>query len=254
MKKNNNPITIYWSPYYPITQMMSDWSFLYPKPKTLFSELYKNKDKENVGRSFFTCPAFADKLKKTLVIRSATNSSHEYDFTDNKQYLNPITDLCIELQKIRQSSVTFGSTVSYSLNYMFFAEESVEAYFTPPMFHEPRYTKYASAIPGQFNIGEWFRPFNFEVQLWKNKGEIHLEENEPLFYVEFQTDRPVILKRFNVTETLFRYSNASTWSSSIFGLGDSLSKRYERFKNVGYREKILTEIKKNLVDEEPYKF
>ena len=64
----------------------------------------------------------------------------------------------------------------------------------------------------------------------------------------------IILKRFNITEKLFLYANANAASSSIFGLGDSLLKRYERFKNVGYREKILTEIKKNLVDEEPYKF
>jgi hypothetical protein len=254
MKKNNNPIIVYWTPYYPMHQVVSDWTFLYPKPKSLFSELYKNKQKENVGGSFFTCPALSNKIKKILVIRGATNTSYEYDFTDNKEYLNPITDQYLELKKVREPSVNFGPTVSYSLNYMFFAEESVEAYFTPPMFHEPKYTKYASAIPGQFNIGEWFRPFNFEVQLWKNKGEIHLEENEPLFYVDFQTNRPVILKRFNVTERLFLYSTAISGSSSIFGLGDSLSKKYERFKNVGYREKILTEIKKNLIDEEPYKF
>ena len=62
MKKNNNPITIYWSPYYPITQMMSDWSFLYPKPKTLFSEflhfLKQWEDRKNI-----TLP---DKVKDLL--------------------------------------------------------------------------------------------------------------------------------------------------------------------------------------------
>jgi hypothetical protein len=252
--KNNNPIVVYWSPYYPVNQMANDWSFLYPNPKTLFSELYKDKQKENIGRSFFTCPAFASKTKKMLVLRNATNSSHEYDFTNNQEYLKPIGDLGIELRKLRQASVEFGSTLSYSLNYMFFAEESLEAYFTPPMFHEPKYTKYGTAIPGQFNIGNWFRPYNFEIQLWKEKGEVHLKENEPLFYVEFQTDRPVILKRFNITERLFVYSSANSGSASIFGLGESLSKRYKRFKDVGYREKILTEIKKNLIDEEPYKF
>jgi hypothetical protein len=254
MKKNNNPIIVYWSPYYPVHQVVSDWSFLYPSPKTLFSDLYKNKEKENTGSSFFTCPALANKTKKMLVFKSAMNTSHEYDFTDNKEFLNPMTDHYIQLQKRRQASVDFGSSVSYSLEYMFFAEESLEAYFTPPMFHEPKYTKYGAVIPGQYNIGSWFRPYNFEVQLWKNKGEIHIEEDEPLFYVEFQTDRPILLKRFNITERMFLYSNANAGSASLFGLGESLSKRYKRFKDVGYREKILTEIKQNLIDEEPYKF
>jgi hypothetical protein len=254
MKKNNNPITVYWSPHYSANLLTNDWSLLYPKPKTLFSDLYKEKEKENTSRSFFTCPSFSNKSKKTLVFQNSCNSSHEYDFTNNKEYIKPISEHHLQLEKVRPATLSIGPTLNYSLSYIFFAEESVETYFIPPMFHEPKYLKYAAPIPGQFDIGNWFRPYNFEVQLWKNKGEIHLEENEPIFYVDFQTDRPIILKRFNITERLMLYSSEMSNSGSIFKFGESLFKKYTRFNSVGYKEKILTEIKKNLIEEEPYKF
>jgi len=72
--------------------------------------------------------------------------------------------------------------------------------------------------------------------------------------MEFKTDRPIFLHRFILSKKLKQYEQATIRSRHIFQNFLTLNKRYERFKNVGLREKILTEIKKNLVDEEPYKF
>ena len=43
MKQNKNPIVIYWSPLMSAAEPVTDWTFLYPEPKNLFSDLVKNK-------------------------------------------------------------------------------------------------------------------------------------------------------------------------------------------------------------------
>jgi len=40
----------------------------------------------------------------------------------------------------------------------------------------------------------------------------------------------------------------------LLGNFKPLASKYQKFKDVGFKEKILTEIKKNLIEEEPYKF
>jgi hypothetical protein len=251
MKKNKNPIIIYWSPFMSDDAPKIDWTLLYPEPKTVFADLVKDKTKHSGKDSYFACPAVTNKLKNIFVFFNSLKSSHTYDYTDGKEEIQLLNNHGLHLQKTRPSSVNKGPTLLYSLSYIFFSEESLDAYFTPPMFHKPGYIKYGHTMPGEFNVGEWFRPYNFEVQVWNDKGEIHIEEDEPLFYVEFKTDRPIILKKFNCNKTLTLYAESNAISSFVFGRGEGLLKKYKRFKDVGFREKILTEIKKNLVDQDP---
>jgi hypothetical protein len=250
-RNSKDPIIVYWSPFMKMDGRKRDWSFLYPEPQTLFIDTVKNKRKESGKDSYFACPAVASKIKKILVFNSPMRSSHEFNFENDNEYLEPTDEVFLYLDKTRPASSDNGPTLIYSLSYIFFAEEPLDIYFTPPMFHEPKYMKYGSIIPGEFDVGQWFRPYNFEVQTWKNKGEIHLEEDEPIFYAEFKTDRPIILKKFNCNDVLSSYAEANATSSFVFGRGEGLIKKYKRFKDVGFREKILTEIKKNLIDENP---
>ena len=75
-----------------------------------------------------------------------------------------------------------------------------------------------------------------------------IKENEPLFYVEFKTDRPIILKRFNMNNQLDKIARGNVFSSNLFGKGQTLLSRYIKFNNSGLRDKILKEIKNNLID------
>jgi hypothetical protein len=253
MKKNSDVINVYWA--IPNQENNDqDWSFLYPKPKTLFSELIKErKDPKNLD-SFLVCPAVGHKFKKTLVFNNAINSSYEFGRYDNGFYINPTSDQYINAVNARKEILFNKPTFEFSLSYLFFADSPMDVSFTSPYFHKPQYMQSGASIPGEFNIGQWFRPYNFEVQTWLDSGEFHIKENEPLFYAEFKTDRPIALHRFNITKQLNQYKNSNTLSINLFGPFQSLSEKYEKFKQVGYREKILTEIKKNFIDEEPYIF
>lgn len=243
-------INVYWAPFITINQNGGDWSLLYPKPITLFNDLLNTKSKNKTNNSFFACPAFADKTKKILVFKNPEDMEYEYDFSNGNQSINPKSDFFITIQNAREDAISPGPLLSIKLEYVFFSDEPLDAYFTPPFFNPPGYTKYASVIPGEFNIGKWFRPYNFEIQTWSPKGNIIFKKNEPLFYVELKTDKKINLHRFDCTDKLIAIGAASANSGSIFGRGKSLISRYNRFTDVGLREKVLTEIKKNIIKED----
>lgn len=242
------PITVYWSPYLD-SQQEKDWSFLYPKPVNLFSDHLKNKNKSSKNH-FFQCPASALKMKKTLVFNSPMTFGYDYDFTDNKTIIEINTKEAILMYNMRDSMLDTGPNFKVALSYSFFADQSLDVSFTSPFFHKATYMQGACSVPGNFNIGEWYRPYSLELQAWSNKGSINFVENEPLFYAEFKTDRPIILKRYSQSDLLIKYSHSNVDSTNLFGIGQTLKSRYERFRSVGMREKILTEINKNIIDEE----
>jgi hypothetical protein len=128
-----------------------------------------------------------------------------------------------------------------------FCEEDVDVSFTGPYFHKSEYSRYGSIIPGEFNIGSWFRPYVFEMQTWSNSGEIHLKEYEPLFYAEIKTNKKIVLKQFNLNDKLIAYAKECIKSPIIFPKLP-LVDRYAKFKNVSLNTKILKEIKNNLID------
>lgn len=250
---NKKPINVYWSLVNDDTDD-TDWTFLYPKPKTLFSNLIKDRKDAKNFFSYFSCPAISSKFKKILVFNSSFDASYKYGYNEETPYIIPTSENFINAFPIREETMNKKPTFQFSLHYCFFADESLDAYFTPPFFHKPEYMKYASPMPGEFDIGKWFRRYNFEVQVWESDGEIYIKTDEPLFYVEFKTTRPIVFHRFQSNNILQKYEKANISSMDIFGKFQTLEEKYNKFKQVGYREKILTEIKKNLIEEEPYKF
>jgi hypothetical protein len=209
----------------------------------------KIKLKDSPKGSMFTCPAVSNKFKKTLIFKISLDFAYEYDFLDQNKKINPISDYSLSTFIQREQSIQSGPIIDIALRYILFADEPLNVSFTSPFFHEPKYTKYGSLIPGEFDIGQWFRPFNAEIQTWKQKGNIVFEKDEPLFYAELKTDREIILKQFSLSDKLYDYMNSCVETTTMFGKGQTLLSRYTRFKEIGMREKILTEINKNLIQD-----
>lgn len=241
----NKPINIYIC-LGDIKEGELDWTYLYPRPKPLFDIIKENRFLENIENNFVSCPALSNKFKKILVFENALKGTYSYDFSDGKQIFQPTSKTYLSYN-VKNKSINTGPMVQFDLTYSMFSDESLDAYFTPPFFHKPEYMKYGSVIPGEFNIGKWIRPFFFQVQMWENVGTFELKE-EPLFYMELKTDRPIKVHYFKASEQLFKYIYSGINLSSFFGKGRSLSERYARFENVGMRSKVLAEIKNNLIE------
>lgn len=221
--------------------------FLYPLPKQLFSELIKIRSKKKNLSPFFQCPAMSESMKSTYFFDSPFNLTFPYDFRDGNKKETLVHG--VKFISDRDDTLSVGPIVRLELQYYMFAEEPLEAIFTPPYFHKPKHQIHGSALPGQFDIGQWFRPYVTEFQMWNETGTFVLEKDEPLFYVRFNTDKKVILKRFEMTPKTYQYSKTVVSATDMFPLGSRLIERYKSFKNVGLREKILKEIKANIIDD-----
>ncbi len=247
-KVNKKPLKVYWAPG--VYNSEEDLSFFYSKPESLFNNARKFRKKENSQPGILACPAFTDLYKRVAVFTSPITCKYEFDYTDKNKMLRPMTKAELPLiRNSREDMFDYGPIFFLSLGPLLFAEEPVVMRFTPPYFHKPQYTQDGTVMPGEFNIGEWFRPLSFELQMWNHKGEIKFVEGEPLMYLEFFTDRPIELIRFDHTEVIHKYVKTMLKVSTAFGKSP-IAKKYERFRNVGMREKILKEIKNNLVGNE----
>lgn len=245
MKKDEkDSITVYWAPA--VAPVDGSWDLLYPEPTNLYSDLMSDKNPNRGLTSYLLCPAASNKFKRTYVITQPHDSSYFYDFTDEKNpIIAPTSKMSIGCEIKRAPTVKAGPTVEFYLRYIFFAEESVNARFTPPMFHPAKHTNYGTTVPGDFDIGSWFRPFPLEMQLWGNSGEIKFKEGEPLFYVEFDTDREIVLKRFSFTQELHNYAKHCV---TFYNQEYSLIKRYNQFRRTKMNDLVLKEIKKNCIN------
>jgi hypothetical protein len=248
--RDSNSIDVYYSPV-STHETVGEWSLLYPEPTTLFNEL-ASKRTPNAGQdTFFSCPATNDKFRKTFVVKSAIDCSYYFDFTSDNQsdhYFTQTSSNYIGYEIRRPPTVSFGPTISFSLRYSFFASEPLEAVFTPPMMHKPQHTMYGSSVPGQFDIGRWFRPYPLEMQMWSNKGEFHFVDDEPLLYVEFKTKKKINFVRYKMNSEIEAYLNHCSTSKGLFGAGLSLERRYEKFETSRMRDQVLRAIRAQVLD------
>jgi hypothetical protein len=250
-KKEKEFITVYWAPAVSQDEEYHrELNMLYADPENMFSYLVSKRSKFDQTISMLTCPAFKEKMKKTFVFKNAIESYYSYktddiggvEFTVLKQFSPPIS-------RQRVPGLDFGPTVVIETPYIFFSDSDLEANFSQPTFHPAGYTQYGSIIPGRFNIGSWFRPFSFEIQMWSNSGDLIVKEDEPIFYIEFLTDKKIKLVRFKYTKKLATYAQHCVDAPAIFGPNLPLINRYRKFKESRMSDMILKEIKENIVGE-----
>jgi hypothetical protein len=243
-------VNVYWAPaFVPNVNDPFAWDMLYPDPKNLFTDLSKYKNIETSKVSYFVCPAFQGLSKNTYFFKNSVNAKYKYDFNTTLPSIKPITKNFVNVDIIRDPAISSYPLVAMSLFYIFFSDEPLIANFSPPTFHKPEYTKYGTCIPGEFDIGKWFRPFPMEIQLWEKDGTIEFKDGEPLFYVKFNTNKQINLKRFVFTEQLSKYSNHCTTYGNTFGNYHKFNQLYSKFNQSRMKELILKEIKNNLVEE-----
>jgi hypothetical protein len=247
---DKNYINVYWAPFYQASTIEDynakmDWNMLYYDPDTVYDDLKINANEENIKRSFFSCPVFSKTYKNTYVYKNTLESS----FVFEKDKVKSVSrNGHVGLNIARDPSMMNSNNLEYNLHWIFFSDEPLIATFTAPYFHIADYSSKVSLIPGEFDIGQWFRPYNLEYISSKESDSFVFKENDPLFYVKFNTDKKVVLKRFNLNEKLYTYGVSSKNSPLLLESSVSLSKRYKRFNQSRMKDIVLSEIKKNLVD------
>jgi hypothetical protein len=238
----SDSINVYWAPILNKNGLeQSNKNIFYKNPKTLFSSLYSDKT-ENVsaGNTLFSCPVTSKKMKSTYVFNAPTSAT--YEFEDNKVYLKESeTQYVVDMKILRLPAIQDTNIILYDAEWIFFSEEDLIAEFYQPYLHKTSYLNSAALLTGEFNIGSWFRPFSVEFMTWQKNGEIEIKE-DPLFYVQFKTDKQINLVRFNWSRPLESLKNSCMSHSTLGPNKKSLEFRYNQFKESSTRDLVLKEI------------
>ena len=142
---------------------------------------------------------------------------------------------------IRPRSTEDGLVSYTSPNLIFFAENSLEMESLPPYMHKTLNQHFV--VPGKYNIGKHFRKIECAIHFY-NYDTIIVKEGDPLYYVKFLSDEKVTFKRFNMTDTLLKYTNYFGPKKHFVNRVIPLKWYYENT----IRNDILKEIKNNVVE------
>jgi hypothetical protein len=239
----SDTLNIYWSPAN-FTLDEESWIMLYSDPKNILSDIYDKRNPDAKHRSFLSCPAFKDKLKNVFMFDNIFDSEYYY----KGSIVESIGQSAVGFYSQRQPSINIGPLLTYNMSWLFFSEEPVDCFFTSPYFHKAEYLASGALVPGKFNIGSWFRPFNLEMQMYSNEGNIKFNKDEPLFYMDINTNKKINFIRFNMNKKIHSLSQEAVRSPERYKKFMPLKERYSVFKNSKMRDIILNEIKKEVIE------
>ena len=261
MREEHNEQIVYWAPWIDREtgqrdnkSTVSEW--LYKEPSSVWQELLEIKDQNiissKVTTTYLQCPATREALSSVFVVRCPCYSSAEVLIKEDNQIekVEQAWTGASQCEITMSHAPTLYNQLLIIVNYpfIFFSEESLFMRSTSPWFHSAPHTSLGGIVPGLYDIGRWFRPLNFEYNLWYKNNRFELGEGEPMAYLEFSTSKPVVFKRFELTQTLINLATDSihTRTKQTRGL-NGLWNRYKMFDE-SYAKKIITkEIKAHLL-------
>ena len=103
---------------------------------------------------------------------------------------------------------------------------------------------FVSAV--SFDISSWFRPIVLIYQLYEGVNRITIEEDEPVAYLTFNTEKKVVFKAFKHTADIEDQVQACLGYKHIKPY-EKMEDLYEQFHKTGMHERVLREIKANLI-------
>lgn len=261
MREEQNEQIVYWAPWIDREtgqrdnkSTVSEW--LYKEPSSVWQELLEIKDQNiissKITTTYLQCPATREALSSVFVVRCPCYSSAEVLIREDNQIekVEQAWTGASQCEITMSHAPTLYNQLLVIVNYpfIFFSEESLFMRSTSPWFHSAPHTSLGGIVPGLYDIGRWFRPLNFEYNLWYKNNRFELGEGEPMAYLEFSTSKPVVFKRFELTQTLINLATDSihTRTKQTRGL-NGLWNRYKMFDE-SYAKKIITkEIKAHLL-------
>lgn len=240
-------LTVYWAAYNNPRKTHHDY-LAFSNPEKVLTDLNINANYENKHDNFFKCPAFVNSVKNTYFFRNPKPANIQIHPNGIEDKGSSKTGFDWDDFHMKEPSYKNSHTVHFNADYIFFCEDPLYIHSTPPYLHQTNISKSGFYVPGTFDISQWFRPLEHAFQMWPGQNNFKIEEGEPLLYVSFLTDQPIVLKRFYLTEELWKLS-ISCVRLKYYKNEKNLLNLYKIFKSSGLRKKILYHIKENLMDE-----
>jgi hypothetical protein len=241
-------VVVYWGPCYETgPDQIIDWNMFYSDPTELLPELKKSKDKNAGQQSILYCPAFNDNYKNTFVFSNVVDSSFSYNHQNdsweipNKYQMHPAPHM-------RSSYMHNRKPLIISMIWLFVSEEPLEMEVISPYLHNTEASKYGVVATARFDIGSWYRPIHADYLLWEGVDKFYIKEEDPFFYVRFNTDKKVVLKRYANTPEIYKHTVSNVETKYLFGKTPSLDKLYKYFTKTKTKNIMLKKIKDAVIE------
>lgn len=241
-KTDKDTVTVYWTAdTSPERQTYAQ--ILWGPPVPLIKLMPEGNGLEKTG-NYRLCAALPTLLKNTYAfIHPLTHTA-----SVSGDLFSPIIKSELDIWRHRESPLKNRYALEYDFGWLFFSDESLQIKVVPPYFHNTSASKTAFLSSGSFDIGKWFRRITMAYILWENETTLTFTKNDPAMYIEFVTDKKVILKQFECTEEITSIGTQTAMASSLFMADRSLNYRYSKFIQSNRHKRILKLIKDNLLD------
>lgn len=261
MSEEQNEQIVYWAPWIDRAtgqrnNKLTVSELMYKEPQSVWQDLQDTKDLGTVSSKLTTtylqCPATREALSSVYVVRCPCYSSAQVLIGED----NSIEKVDQHWSGASQCEITMAHAptcydqllVVVNYPFIFFSEESIFMRVTAPWFHSAPHSTLGAIVPGMYDIGRWFRPLNFEYNLWYKNNRFELGEDEPMAYLEFSTNKQIVFQRFELSQTLIDLATDSIHyrTKQTRGL-NGLWNRYKTFDKSDAKKIITREIKAHLL-------
>ena len=244
----SNEIIVYWaSPAIPKNLFSSPLDFGFKEPTSVLDVLRKDKNKTPQPQSVFSCPAHKSMLKNVYSIDATENYTFNLARAHSNPSTMPVVNSPYDFASPRQSGLDGYTDIEPAYSWLFFASEPLIARFTAPYLPAVSPAEGSFLVCGEFDIGQWYRPFVLNYMVPKHVPYLTILKNSPLCFVEFKTDKNIVFKKYEVNDILNLYSNKCLRSPVEVGRSYTLESRYEWLNEAITAKTIIYEIEKNLL-------
>lgn len=235
---------IFWSTVYPM-DVYSDYNMLYKEPSPLLPEILKDRGPEN-PHDYFACPAFHLHSANMFVIRS-TLDTHVGIQKEGFTALDEHSKLTGKLFSFLHPTRKGFRSILFDHRMLFFSETPVTLSTYPAYMHRTEIQSKLTYVPGAYDISKWLRPLQGTYEVPETIQSIQIHEDDPLYYVKFDTPEKVRLKRFQVVPELLAITHGCV-HYKLFRPQSSLNRVYAAFTQSKQHKRTLKLIKENLLD------
>lgn len=250
-------ITIYWG----IDPLSIPEGIRIDPPVPIINKFVKDRIPEDLADeiTYNKCPAFFNELKNVYGMKSV----YDYGIKIKGEEISINSPISLSQNKQQEQSffkshVNFrsmrGNLFSFHQGLVFFTENpSLTMSQLPAFMEDNNIVKNTICIPGQLDIGKYFRTLDFAWHFRKDCNTIDFSRKEISFYLKFHTKEKIKFQRFlftpelvNLNETMMRAKNVKNPEP----LTQVLNFYYNIFDKYNFKNKMLKIIKENLCKEE----
>ena len=253
-------ITIYWG----INPWQVPEGLRIDPPVPIMNKFFKDRITEDVGKelNYNKCPALINELTNVYGIKPIYDYVIQLEGTVLKSRLIGMADESPDIffkKKVAIRSIK-GKLFSFAQAVTFFTDSpSLIMSQLPAFMEDNNIVKNTICIPGQFDIGKYFRGLDFAWHFREGCNSIEFNRKEISYYLKFHTEEKIKFQRFIFTPELARFSemvSAIKNNKKADTLSNFKSKALDYYYNIfdrsNFKNKMLKIIKENLCKEEDF--